>query len=303
MTPTDYQSLIDGPTWDFIRETESWYPPETASYSAAQQREVYNRMCAAFRRPRPARVQVTDRPLADVPCRIYETADPPLTCLYFHGGGFVVGGLDSHDDVCAELCDATGYRIVSVDYRLAPEHRHPAAFQDACAATVAAADEWYGALILCGDSAGGTLAAAVAHALGPRLPLIGQLLIYPSLGGDRSRGSYVTHAQAPMLTTADMEAYTRLRHGGPEPLGDATAAPLQAEDFGTLPPTVVIAAECDPLADDGTEYAARITAAGGAALCVVEPGLVHGYLRARHSVPRAAASFARICDLLKEMGG
>lgn len=303
MTATDYQSLIDAPTWAFIRETDSWYPPETASYSAAQQRAVYDRMCAAFRKPRPAGVRVADRTLAGVPCRIYESGDNRLTCMYFHGGGFVVGGLDSHDDVCAEICAATGYRVVSVDYRLAPEHPHPAAYQDACAATLAAADAWYGALLLCGDSAGGALAAAVAHALGPRLPILGQLLIYPGLGGDRSRGSYVSHAHAPMLTTADVAAYARLRHAGAEPDHDPTAAPLQAEDFGALPTTVVIVAECDPLADDGADYAARILAAGGRAISITEPGLVHGYLRARHSVPRAAASFARICDYLTELGG
>ncbi|HBD89614.1 MAG TPA: esterase [Gemmobacter sp.] len=303
MTAPDYQSLIDGPTWDFIRETESWYPPETASYSAPQQREVYDRMCAAFRKPRPLGVQVTDRDLGGVPCRIYESAGNTLTCLYFHGGGFVVGGLDSHDDVCAEISAASGYRLVSVDYRLAPEHPHPAAFQDACAATLAAADEWYGALMLCGDSAGGALAAAVAHALGKQLPFVGQLLIYPGLGGDRSRGSYITHAEAPMLTTADVAAYGRLRHGGAEPDHDPSASPLQASDFGNLPATVVIVAECDPLADDGADYVGRILAAGGRALSITEPGLVHGYLRARHSVPRAADSFARICRYLKEMGG
>ena len=98
-------------------------------------------------------------------------------------------------------------------------------------------------------------------------------------------------------------AYGRLRHGGAEPDQDPSASPLQASDFGNLPATVVIVAECDPLADDGADYVGRILAAGGRALSITEPGLVHGYLRARHSVPRAADSFARICRYLKEMGG
>lgn len=298
MTATDYEILIDAPTWAFVDATNRWYPPETAGFTVAQQRAVYDRMCAAFRQPRPAGVQVADRALGGVPCRVYEAGPSRATVLYFHGGGFVVGGLDSHDDVCAELCAATGLRLVSADYRLAPEHPHPAAFDDACAATRAAAAEFGGPVLVMGDSAGGSLAASVAHALRGRLALRGVVLIYPALGGDRSQGSYMTHASAPMLTTADVEAYAALRHGGAEPLADPRADALRDTDFSGLPPTVIFAAECDPLADDGPAYAAQIAAAGGTARCVTEPGLVHGYLRARHSVPRAADSFARIIAAL-----
>lgn len=160
-----------------------------------------------------------------------------------------------------------------------------------------------GPLILAGDSAGGALVASVAHALRRRADLRGLLLIYPALGGDRSRGSYVTHAEAPMLTTTDVLWYAATRHGGQEPAApDVTVGALHDTDFTGLPSVVVASAECDPLADDGKDYVARITAAGGKAEWLLDAGLVHGWLRARHSVPRAQAAFARLLDRLKAMG-
>jgi acetyl esterase len=258
------------------------------------QRAIYDRMCRAFHRGHPAGVQVQDSRLGGVAARIYEAALASGTLIYLHGGGFVVGGLDSHDDVCAEICAATGLRVVSVDYRLAPEHRHPAGYDDALAATRAA--HWEGPLLLAGDSAGGALAASVAHALRGRIG--GVVLIYPCLGGDRSKGSYLTHAHAPMLTRDDVLFYGAVRHAGAEPDDDPTAAVLHDTDFSGLPPMVTFSAECDPLADDGRDYRDAVRAAGGRADWVLERGLVHGYLRARVSVPRAAASFARMTGAL-----
>ena len=217
--PPDYTRLIGPETWAFIRETEGWYPPETATYPIERQREVYNAMCQAFHRGRPAGIRTEDVGFSGVPCRIYTPEAPAgeATVIYYHGGGFVVGGLDSHDDVCAELAAATGLRVVSADYRLAPEHRHPAAFDDALAVARAVGAE--GPILLAGDSAGGSLAAAVAHRLrGDPVPVLGQVLIYPTLGGDRNAGSYLTHADAPMLTLEDVEFYVTIRHpGGVEP--------------------------------------------------------------------------------------
>lgn len=293
MDQPDYETLIDAETWAFISETARHYPPDAVDLSVADQRRIYDRMCSAFHRGHPAGVVAEDRRVGGVPSRVYNGGGG--TVVYLHGGGFVVGGLHSHDDVCAEICAATGLRVVSVEYRLAPEHPHPAAFDDALAVTRAIAAEPAGPLVLAGDSAGGALAAAVAHAVRGEAPgVAGQVLIYPGLGGDRNRGSYLAHAHAPMLTREDVIYYGRIRHGGQEPQGDPTSAPLQDKDFSGLPPTVVFTAECDPLCDDGRSYRDAIRAAGGKALWVPETGLVHGYLRARGSVPRAAASFARI---------
>ena len=301
MNDRNYPNLIDPPTWDFIHRTEAAYPPDTATLSIADQRAIYDGMCRAFHRGYPPGVTAHDRPFGGVPCRHYPGSGG--TVVYFHGGGYVVGGLHSHDDVCAEIRAATGLHVVSVDYRLCPEHPHPAAYHDALAATRAIAAELPAPLLLAGDSAGGNLAAATAHAIGRNgaLGIVGQVLIYPGLGGNRDAGSYLTHAHAPMLTRDDVLFYAAIRHGGPEPAPDPTFAPLSDSDFTGLPPTLAIAAECDPLADDATAYAARLTAAGGMAQAITEAGLVHGYLRARASVPRAAASFSRITDALSRM--
>jgi acetyl esterase len=301
----DYDRLIDAETWAFIRRTGEFYPDDAVDLTIAGQRAVYDRMCAAFHRGYPAGVAAVDRAVGGVPARIYTTGHAPeATVVYFHGGGFVVGGLHSHDDVCAEIAAATGFRVVSVDYRLAPEHRHPAHFDDAMEATRAAAILWGGPVVLAGDSAGGNLAAAVSHAARRGGPLIaGQVLIYPGLGGDRDRGSYLEHSAAPMLSRADVLWYDAIRHPeGQTGAGDPTARPLEDSDFAGLPPTVVFTAECDPLADDGPAYAARITAAGGRAVSHEGAGLVHGYLRARGTVGRAGESFARICAAIGALG-
>jgi acetyl esterase len=302
----DYNQLIDAETWAFIRRTDTFYPPDTVDMTIEGQRQVYDRMCREFHRGYPPGITATDVSTGGVPCRRYDTAGPmPVTVIYLHGGGYVVGGLHSHDDVCAEIGGTTGFRVVSVDYRLAPEHRHPAHFDDALSATRAIIAAHPGPFLLCGDSAGGNLAAATAHALrnagGPQ-PM-GQVLIYPGLGGDKSRGSYVDHAEAPMLTMRDIAFYAAVRfREGYDPKGDATALPLHDTRFDGLPPTVIVTAQCDPLASDGPAYAAAITAAGGRAMSIEEQGLVHGYLRARSTVTRARNSFARICATLFAMG-
>lgn len=301
MPQPDYAQLIDAETWAFIRATDAAYPPDTASLTIADQRAIYDRMCRLFHRGYPPGVTATDRSFGGVPCRHYPGQG--ATVVYAHGGGFVVGGLHSHDDICAEICARTGFAVVSVDYRLAPEHPHPAAYDDLCAATRAIAAEQGGPLLLAGDSAGANLVAATAHAIGRdgALGICGMVLIYPGLGGDRSTGSYQTHAHAPMLTLADVEFYAGIRHNGTAPGNDPTVSPLCDASFAGLPPTLAIAAECDPLADDATAYAARLAAAGVPARAVTEPGLVHGYLRARSTVARAARSFDRVITTLTAM--
>ena len=127
------------------------------------------------------------------------------------------------------------------------------------------------------------------------------MLIYPGLGGDTGKGSYLTHAHAPMLTRDDVLFYSGIRHNGTAPASDPTVSPLQDSTFTNLPPTVTFGAECDPLCDDAGAYAHAVRAAGGRAETFTEQGLVHGYLRARHTVPRAKASFARITNALSAL--
>lgn len=304
MSIPDYNTLIDTETWQFIRDTGQHYPTDAATLDIASQRKAYDALCAAFRQARPDTVISTDVDAEcdglTVPVRVYRsTVFAPAAVLYLHGGGFVVGGLDSHDDVCAELANRTGLAVVAVDYRLAPEHVHPAAFADALAAYRWTFNHVDGRVILAGDSAGGCLAAALAQVLrGAQRPL-GQVLIYPGLGGDVDAGSYLEHASAPMLTREDVLNYHRIYGGERDHSADPTFAPLAAADFSNLPPTVAISADCDPLRDDARDYCERVNRAGGKADWVNEPGLVHGYLRARHRVQRARASFDRIVESIQ----
>ncbi len=297
----DYRALLDEEVWAFLDETARYYPPDAVDLTVAQQRVVYNKMCRAFDQGRPKNVTAQDTTFGGVSCRIYTADDASFGTVFFcHGGGFVVGGLDSHDSVCAEFCGTTGMRVIAVDYRMSPEHPHPEDFQDAWAAFEAVCEAYEGPVVLCGDSAGGNLVAAVAHYARGRVDgrISGQLLIYPGLGGDHSTGSYLTHSDAPGLSTRDMEFYMNIRSGGHGKTGDATYAPLQDTDFSNLPPTVAITAECDPLSDDGGAYRDALLAAGGQAIWVNEQGLVHAYLRARAMSGKARASFGRMTDSL-----
>lgn len=297
----DYQKLIDAEVWAFLARTEEFYPPDAVNLSVEDQRRVYDDMSAAFDVGRPDSITTDDRPMGGVPCRVYEPAGTATATVFFcHGGGFVVGGLDSHDSICAEFCDGTGMRVVAVDYRLSPENPYPADFDDAWAAFEATCAAFDGPVVLCGDSAGGCLAAAVSHKarVAYRDRVVGALLIYPGLGADWTERSYIEHPDAPGLTTKDMEFYRLVRSGGKEISGDPHYAPLHDSDFSNLPPTVIITAQCDPLSSDGDVYARRLTEAGGTALWREEEGLVHAYLRARNMSSRARASFDRMLQAL-----
>lgn len=299
--PMTYDTILDAETWAFVAETQRHYPPDAVARSVAEQRGVYNDLCRAFFQGYPPGVTSEDVSIGDIPTRRY--AGVGATVVYLHGGGFVVGGLESHDDVCAEICAKTGFTVVSVDYRLAPEHAHPAMYQDAMAATQAVLAE--GApVVLVGDSAGGNLAAAVAHGLRSHGQQVqGQVLIYPGLGGDMGTGSYQIHKDAPLLTLADIQFYERIRTDGAlPPREDPSYAPLRDTDFTGLPPTAIFTAQCDPLSDDGRAYAQEIRAAGGHAEWTDEAGLVHGYLRARTTVTRARHSFDRILAAIARFG-
>jgi len=299
----DYDTLIDAETRTYIRKTGESYPQDAVGLSIADQREAYDRLCRTFHQPHADGVATVDRMADGVPVRVYTAGHPSRTVVYYHGGGFVVGGLESHDDICAEICCETGYRVVSVDYRLSPENRHPAAFDDAWTAVQWADREYGDGIVLAGDSAGGNLAAAVAHHARGRLEsVLGQVLIYPELGGDMDKGSYIEHANAPMLTRDEVLFYHSIRVSGEEPNSDPTFAPLQDSDFSGLPPTVIFTADCDPIRDDGRDYHDRLDAAGVPVHRINEDGLVHGYLRARVTVERARASFERITVAIEALG-
>jgi acetyl esterase len=304
-----YEARLDPDVRAFIARTNDWYPPEALDLPIGKQREIYNAMCRAFHAGTPegvdsrdGTIQLLHRELAIRRYRLRDT-QPRAVILYYHGGGFVLGDLESHDDVCAGLCAGSGYEVISTDYRLAPEHLHPAAFDDACAIFDWAASNIRIPLLLCGESAGGNLAAAVAHARrGHSRAAIGQVLIYPSLGSGMRGRSYLEHAEAPMLTVRDLEIYRRMRIGGAESAKDPRSAPLDDLDFARLPSTVIFTAECDPLSSDGELYRDRIMTDGGRAHWCEEQGLVHSFLRARTTSPRAQQAFERIMAAITALG-
>jgi len=295
----------------FIEKTNAFYPADAFHFSVEENRAWYDKYCAAFRAPRPGSVKVSDFSIAprkagahSVPARRYVPENAgEVRVLYLHGGGFVVGGLDSHDDVCAELAARTGLEVVSADYRLAPEHLHPAQLDDAETAFLHLAGDGR-PVIVGGDSAGANLAAALClrrrDAGAPRP--IAQFLIYPGLGGDTTKGSYMENAEAPLLRRDESEYYVLVRLGHDRAAtSNPEIMPLRAASFRDLPPAFVVSADIDPLRDDAKEYVERLREAGISAEWRNEPHLVHGYLRARYMSRRAAESFTAICDAVARM--
>ncbi len=289
----------------FVAASNAYYPDGADNGDLVQARALYDRLCAGFRAPRPDGVAVTDASAGPVALRRYAPARPAhdAVLLYAHGGGFMLGGLDSHDDICAELCAATAIEVVAVDYRLAPEHRFPAALDDVT--------EVYRALaaarpvVVAGDSAGGNLAAALCHRLrrlGAAQPR-GQVLIYPALSPDPLRVAGSRAAEAPLLTAADYANFGRLYGGRPVPTADPEFAPLAAEDMSGLAPASLFAAGFDPLHQDAQDYAAVLHAAGVAVTWRDDPGLVHGWLRGRHRMRLAAAAFAAVTKAVAALAG
>lgn len=283
----DYKQLIDEQTRAFIEKTERLYPPDTFNRPLAEQRRIYDTMCRTFFHSYPAGVTADDFAINGVDVRRYRlSADQsPSVILYFHGGGFSLGGLESHDDVCAEICGATGIEVIAVDYRLMPEFAHPAQVIDCQTVLDWARKERGGTVILVGDSAGGYLASEIAKANCAARDIIGQVLIYPGFGVNQPGGSMDEHAFAPLLTRAEV-------------LGVVTEEPSYGNLTG-LPPSIVFSAECDPLSDSGRNYAAAVKSAGGEAYWFLDHGLVHGHLRARHSAERAGQCFQRILQAIR----
>ena len=277
----DLMAAADRPAWNTLT-------PKAA-------RELYLSLRAGAQGPLPAGVKVVDRtipgPAGELPVRLYrpasQAADTGLAGLvYAHGGGWVFGNLDSHDVLCAQLALEAGIAVVAIDYRLAPEARFPAAFDD-----VVAGLKWVATngpsvgidptrLAIGGDSAGGNLAAAVAIWArdngGPRLRL--QLLAYPVTDAVARTESYRRYEDGYGLNAATMEWF--FDHYAPDKAtrGDWRVSPLRAASLDGLPPALVITAGYDPLRDEGRAYAYRLQQEGTLADLVEFGGMLHGFL-------------------------
>jgi acetyl esterase len=226
-------------------------------------------------------------PAGEIPVRIYRPAGdaPKPVIVYYHGGGWVIGGLDTHDGTCRLLATSVDAVVVSVDYRLAPEHVFPAAVDDAFTAL-----QWVhahaaelggdpGRLAVAGDSAGGNLSAVVAQlardAGGP--PLCFQLLVYPATDYGCDRPSMTENAAGYFLTVDAMNWFFGHYLRGPEDGDDPRVSPLRSDDLAGLPPAFVITAEFDPLRDQGIAYAEAMRAAGVTVNARNYEGMFHGF--------------------------
>ena len=291
----------------FLEKVEASYPPHSEAASIEEGRRSYEVMCTHFDTPIPNGIDIRDNVVegrdGPISIRLYIPREPSsdATVIYYHGGGFVLGNLDTHNTICADMASETNLRVVAVDYRLTPEHRFPAHFHDAIDA-FSALDE--GRTIVCGDSAGGTLAAAVcADRHGSEQQPIGHVLIYAFLGGViMELPSYEEVSDAPLLTTQDVHYFEDLRSAGNPSNDDPTYFPLVQGDFSGFPPCAAFAAEFDPIRDDSVEYVNRLQTAGVQAECTIEKGLVHAYLRGRHMSLDASNSFQRICNAIRNFG-
>jgi len=280
-------------------------------------RAAWTRYTSSLAAPRPAHLAIADRtipvpgpvPGHAVPVRVYRHARPSGACaIYMHGGGFMKGDLDSSDPIAWGFCEQTGATVVSVDYRLTPEHPYPAALDD-CHGVLA----WLAAnpgelgidparIGLVGDSAGGMLAASICLLArergGPRIAA--QASIYGVIGTGMDAGSYVENATGYGLTTASCREAFRLLFRDEANWRDPIARPYLAESYAGLPPAFVHSAELDPVRDDGRIYASRLAIAGVDVTYREARGMLHGFMRARFTGAAARAEYDAICAFLRE---
>jgi len=287
-------------------------PTEAASTA---QRNNWDSYDAALRRPYPDGMEVRDAKLQragwDIPVRIYRPkaarkASP--IAVYIHGGAFIKGSLDSGDPIAWGVAEQTGCMVVSIDYRLAPEHPFPTGVED-CYAAISYLAQHGGALGgdptrigMWGDSAGGNMVAACClmarDRKGPKIAA--QVLIYPCLTDELTLPAYETYRHSP-VTTAGMDKAWDLYLGKRRPIDDPYAVPLKAKNLSHLPPAHIHVAEVDCLADDGRVYAQRLKKAGTPVVFRVAERMIHGFTRARFSGPAAAAEFQAPCDFLRAL--
>jgi acetyl esterase len=247
----------------------------------------------------------------ELPARVYRphTAGPLPTIVFFHGGGWVIGDLDTHDPLARLLavrCDAV---VVSVDYRLAPENPFPAAVDDAVAATRWAAEHLDSlggglGLAVAGDSAGGNLSAVVAQVLRGEVPLAGQLLLYPGTDMLSELPSRTENGEGYFLDT-DVMQWFGMQYAGdlaadPDRLTDPRLSPLRGELAG-LPPAVVVVAEFDPLRDEGAAYAHALEKAGVRVELRHFDGLIHGFLDMLQYSAAAREAGDETCRLFRDL--
>lgn len=278
--------------------------------SPAAARELLRAGIAAAPKPTdlPDLASVTNReiegPLGPIAVRIYQPLGEPVgTCVFFHGGGWVIGDLDQVDATCRRLAGKSGCTIISVDYRMAPEHSYPHPLNDCWAALEWAAAAFSGPFLVAGESAGGNLAAACAIRARDRggPVLAGQLLAYPVTDHDFQTPSYrEIGGRNWLLSTADMRWFWDHYC----PLGvdrcSSEISPLHVVETRGLPPAMIVLGEFDPLRSEGLAYAVRLADGGVPVSLRCDAQMIHGYLAAAAAIPVAAAALGDAARWLRE---
>ena len=248
--------------------------------------------------PTRAVARVADDVVDGIPVRIYEHDHPPAgLVVYFHGGGFCIGSVGLMDNVARELAHCSGAAVVSVEYRLAPEHPYPAGLDDCetitrwALANVSQLGASPSSVVVAGESAGGNLAAAVTLRLRGNVDILlaGQVLMYPSVDGGSWTHPSRDEFAGVVLSRTTMEGFWGRYTAGRDLVRDPFASPLQAPNLGDLPPAIVVLGGCDPLRDEGRLYAARLREDGCAVEEVCSGGQPHGFIN--FQLPAAAEAF------------
>jgi len=252
-------------------------------------------------------------PRGEIPVRVYtpEGRAPFPVLVYFHGGGWVIGSLETHDGLCRHLANAAGCAVVSVDYRLAPEHPFPASGEDAYAATrwvagnAAALGGDAKRIAVGGDSAGGNLSAVVSLMARDRggPPIVFQLLVYPATDLPSANMSYRENGEGYFLTAKSMHWFFAHYCGANPDASDPYLCPLRAKNLGGLPPALVVTAGFDPLRDEGEAYAARLREAGVRTKLTRYPGMIHGFFGMGPLLTQARAATREAADALRSAFG
>jgi acetyl esterase/lipase len=299
-------ALIRPDVRQFLDYLESLNRPKGYEIGAEGARKMMIASRHAFEVP-AREIAVTKNVAGPVPLRLYDArADrgPGPLLIFIHGGGWVIGDLETHEPFCIDVATELDLPVVAVDYRLAPEHPFPAALEDSIAAArwIASNPQELGreatSLFLSGDSAGGNLAAVVSAALRDEpaaVSVAGQWLIYPAADPCVRYPSYEEFCEGHLLTKGSMDWFEDSYAG---PRDDWRYSPLLAETAG-LPPTFVVTAGLDPIRDQGRVYAARCAEAGVETIYLEAPGTVHGFLNLRKGIPSGQEDFARCLAYLK----
>lgn len=268
-----------------IREADA---PDPAQTPLAQARRLYDQAAVELFGAPEQVAYVEDVVAEGVPLRIYRPSAEVLPGLvYLHGGGWVLGGHDSHDPLCRTLSARTGCAVIAVDYRLAPEHPYPAAVDDAWTATLWAA-EWFSPLGVAGDSAGGQLAAAVAlRARDAAISLTLQVLVYPATDYGFELPPEDGRLPEAVLGSSSMRWYWSQYVQDEKRSGEPDCSPLRAAELTGIAPAVVMTAEFDPLREQGEAYARRLEQAGVPVVLWRYEGQIHGFLRMPAVIDRA----------------